>query len=135
MLVPELAFSDLFRLDVSSWRRWSWPWQQRQTTTQVRVEQWILRGERSVWPAVTALKVRCAVENEVDRAYQIVRRRKPQDYIGGPNGSGNTNGYGTANNLLEPGSPAVRSGLKGAGEKRKRRASGTGGSGKLYIDG
>ncbi|MCJ1312457.1 hypothetical protein MMC25_006131 [Agyrium rufum] len=45
--------------------------------TKESLEYWILRGERSVWPAVSTLKIRCAVEVELDRAYQIVRRRKP----------------------------------------------------------
>ncbi|MCJ1318749.1 hypothetical protein MMC15_004079 [Xylographa vitiligo] len=47
--------------------------------TRQSLEHWILRGERSVWPAVGALKVRCAVEVELDRGYQLVRRRKPLD--------------------------------------------------------
>lgn len=51
--------------------------------TRRSVEEWILRGERSVWPVVGALKVRCAVEVELDRCYQIVRRRKPMDALGG----------------------------------------------------
>ena len=45
--------------------------------TKESLEYWILRGERSVWPAVGALKIRCAVEVELDRGYQLVRRRKP----------------------------------------------------------
>ncbi|KAI9691761.1 MAG: hypothetical protein M1822_007833 [Bathelium mastoideum] len=44
-----------------------------------RIDYWIHRGERSVWPAVAALKVRCAIEVELDRGYQLVRRRKPLD--------------------------------------------------------
>lgn len=67
-LVPELHASDFFGLLERPTRR--------------SVAKWILRGERSVWPAVSALKVRCAVEVELDRAYQIVRRRKPMDAIG-----------------------------------------------------
>ena len=46
------------------------------------IDYWILAGERSVWPAVGALKVRCAVEVELDRGYQLVRRRKPMDVDG-----------------------------------------------------
>ena len=45
--------------------------------TRESLEYWVLRGERAVWPAVAALRVRCAVEVELDRAYQVVRRRKP----------------------------------------------------------
>lgn len=41
-----------------------------------------------MWPAVGALKVRCAVEVELDRGYQVVRRRKPLDV-----GMGNAGGY------------------------------------------
>jgi TAG lipase/lysophosphatidylethanolamine acyltransferase len=61
-LVPELSAKDFVRL--------------LETPTQNSLEYWILRGEKSVWPAVGALKVRCAVESELDRGYQFVRRRK-----------------------------------------------------------
>lgn len=61
-LVPELSASDFVRL--------------LETPTQASLDYWILRGERSVWPAVGALKVRCAIESELDRGYQTVRRRK-----------------------------------------------------------
>jgi TAG lipase/lysophosphatidylethanolamine acyltransferase len=47
--------------------------------TKESVDYWIRKGERSVWPAVGALKVRCAIEVELDRGYQVVRRRKPFD--------------------------------------------------------
>ena len=47
--------------------------------TKESLEYWILRGERSVWPAVVALKIRCAMEVKLDRGYQLVRRRKPLD--------------------------------------------------------
>jgi len=61
-LVPELSARDFVRL--------------LETPTRSALDYWILRGERSVWPAVGALKVRCAVESELDRSYQFVRRRK-----------------------------------------------------------
>jgi TAG lipase/lysophosphatidylethanolamine acyltransferase len=61
-LVPEISASDFMRL--------------LETPTQDSLDYWILRGEKSVWPAVGALKVRCAVESELDRGYQFVRRRK-----------------------------------------------------------
>jgi TAG lipase/lysophosphatidylethanolamine acyltransferase len=61
-LVPELSASDFVRL--------------LETPTQDSLDHWILRGEKSVWPAVGALKVRCAIESELDRGYQFVRRRK-----------------------------------------------------------
>lgn len=61
-LVPELTPKDFFRL--------------LENPTKDAVDYWIRRGERSVWPAVGALKVRCAVEVELDRGYQLVRRRR-----------------------------------------------------------
>jgi len=64
-LVPELTPKDFLRL--------------LENPTKESVEYWIRRGERSVWPAVCALKVRCAIEVELDRGYQLVRRRKPFD--------------------------------------------------------
>jgi len=30
-------------------------------------EYWILKGERSVWPGVAGLEIRCAVRSELDR--------------------------------------------------------------------
>jgi TAG lipase/lysophosphatidylethanolamine acyltransferase len=62
ILVPELSMGDFIRL--------------LETPTKESLDYWILRGEKSVWPAVGALKVRCAVESELDRGYQFVRRRK-----------------------------------------------------------
>lgn len=64
-LVPEVSFTDFLKL--------------LENPTRQSVEYWILKGEKMVWPAVDALKVRCAVEVELDRGYQIVRRRKPFD--------------------------------------------------------
>ncbi len=64
-LVPNLHASDFLKLV--------------ETPTKESLEYWILHGERSVWPAVSALKVRCAIEVELDRCYQLVRRRKPMD--------------------------------------------------------
>jgi TAG lipase/lysophosphatidylethanolamine acyltransferase len=63
-LTPDLSFQDLFRLfDIP---------------TQASLDQWILRGERSVWPAVCELTIRCGVEFELDAAYESVRRRFPE---------------------------------------------------------
>lgn len=62
-LVPELSPCDFVKL--------------LENPTKESLDYWILRGERSVWPAVGALKVRCAIEVELDRGYQLVRRRKP----------------------------------------------------------
>ncbi|KAG9257824.1 uncharacterized protein F5Z01DRAFT_303374 [Emericellopsis atlantica] len=61
-LAPEVTASDFIRL--------------LETPTRETVNYWILRGERSVWPAVAALRIRCAVENELDRSYQVVRKLK-----------------------------------------------------------
>ena len=64
-LAPDLTPSDFLRL--------------LETPTKESLDYWIVHGERSVWPAVSALKVRCAIEVELDRCYQLVRRRKPMD--------------------------------------------------------
>ncbi|RCI14973.1 hypothetical protein L249_6846 [Ophiocordyceps polyrhachis-furcata BCC 54312] len=64
-LVPEITAGDFVRL--------------LETPTRETLQYWILRGERSVWPAVAALRIRCAVENELDRAYQAVRKLKAGD--------------------------------------------------------
>ncbi|KAL9595130.1 MAG: hypothetical protein Q9219_006618 [cf. Caloplaca sp. 3 TL-2023] len=64
-LVPDFSPGDFLKL--------------LETPTRESVDYWILHGERSVWPAVSALKVRCAVEVELDRSYQLVRRKKPFD--------------------------------------------------------
>lgn len=90
-LVPDLAPSDFLKL--------------LETPTKESLDYWILHGERSVWPAVSSLKVRCAVEVELDRCYQLVRRRKPMDAS------------------LSP--AAVRSASQ-ASEKRIRRAASVG---------
>ncbi|KAK4694584.1 TAG lipase / lysophosphatidylethanolamine acyltransferase, partial [Lecanoromycetidae sp. Uapishka_2] len=88
-LVPDLTPSDFLKL--------------LETPTKESLDYWILHGERSVWPAISALKVRCAIEVELDRCYQMVRRRKPMDFgspvrmrsanssMGGGNGNGNGN--------------------------------------------
>ena len=64
-LVPNLDPSDFLKL--------------LETPNKDSLDYWILRGERSVWPAVGALKVRCAIEVELDRGYQLVRRRGPTE--------------------------------------------------------
>lgn len=64
-LVPELSLSDFVRL--------------LETPTQAALNHWILRGEKSVWPAVGALKIRCAIESQLDVSYQLARRRKASD--------------------------------------------------------
>lgn len=67
-LVPQLHATDLGKL--------------LETPTREGVEYWISKGERSVWPAVSMLMVRCAIEVELDRCYQFVRRRKPMEVDG-----------------------------------------------------
>lgn len=89
-LVPNLHASDFLKL--------------LETPTKESLDYWILAGERSVWPAVGALRVRCAVEVELDRGYQLVRRRKPMDAEG-----------------------AILNGIEGGGgSKRRRRAASVG---------
>lgn len=95
-LVPALSFRDFFAIF--------------DRPSQAAVEDWIRRGERSVWPAVSALKVRCAVEVQLDSLYQVIRRRKPMDATQVPPGttSGNARRSGTANgssNTPKQGSP------------------------------
>ena len=68
-LVPYLRPTDLWRL--------------LDAPSRENLEYWILQGERSVWPNVCSLRIRCAVEVELDRCYQLVRRRKPLDAMGG----------------------------------------------------
>jgi hypothetical protein len=58
-LVPDIFASDFVRL--------------LETPTRETLDYWILKGERSVWPAVAALRIRCAVEIELERGYQVVR--------------------------------------------------------------
>jgi TAG lipase / lysophosphatidylethanolamine acyltransferase len=47
------------------------------TPTEHLLDEWILRGERSVWAAVPELRVRCGIEFELERAYENVKRRSP----------------------------------------------------------
>ena len=77
-LVPELTPEDFFKL--------------LENPTKEAIDYWILRGERSVWPAVTALKIRCAIEVELDRGYQLVRRRKPFDPVSSSGSSARKSG-------------------------------------------
>ncbi|KKK14480.1 putative Patatin-like serine hydrolase [Aspergillus ochraceoroseus] len=64
-LVPDLTVRDFPKLF--------------QNPDQAGLAHWISKGERGVWPAISALKVRCAVEIELDKGYQVVRRRKPAE--------------------------------------------------------
>jgi TAG lipase/lysophosphatidylethanolamine acyltransferase len=61
-LVPKITVQDFARL--------------LETPTRETVNYWVLRGERSVWPAVCALRMRCAVEFEIENSYQRARSLK-----------------------------------------------------------
>lgn len=61
-LVPQLSAADFVRL--------------LETPTPASLDYWILRGERSVWPAVGALKVRCVVEVSA----LVAKRQLPANY-------------------------------------------------------
>lgn len=129
-LVPELRGRDIWGL---LWER----------PTRERVDEWILRGERSVWPAVAALRVRCAVEVELDRCYQVIRRRKPLDALrsadyGGGGGAKRPWSAGGADDG-DAGGWARQGGLFGAGRDSPAAAagafqSGGRGSGMLRVD-
>ncbi|KAK9420955.1 putative PNPLA domain-containing protein [Seiridium unicorne] len=60
--VPKVSASDFVRL--------------LETPTRETLDYWILRGERSVWPAICALRIRCAIEYEIERTYQRARSLK-----------------------------------------------------------
>jgi TAG lipase / lysophosphatidylethanolamine acyltransferase len=60
--VPEVTAGDFIRL--------------LETPTRETLDYWILRGERSVWPAICALRTRCAVEFEIEKIYQRARSFK-----------------------------------------------------------
>lgn len=64
-IVPEVNLTDFSKL--------------LENPSRESLDYWILKGEKSVWPAVGALKIRMVVEVELDRGYQFVRRRKPMD--------------------------------------------------------
>lgn len=71
LLVPELAPTDFFKL--------------LENPNQSAIDYWIQKGERSVWPAVSALNVRCGIEIAIDRGYETVKRR--------PGGAAASNGH------------------------------------------
>lgn len=49
--------------------------------TKDEIDFWIMRGERSVWPSLCALKVRCLIEIALYREYEKVRRRRSYDAV------------------------------------------------------
>lgn len=65
LLVPDLSPTDFVRL--------------LENPSDTSMQHWILKGERSVWPTIAALRTRCAIEVALDRGYQAVRKRKPFD--------------------------------------------------------
>jgi TAG lipase/lysophosphatidylethanolamine acyltransferase len=98
-LVPDLKLSDFLKLF--------------QTPDQASLAHWILKGERGVWPAVSALKVRCAVEIELDKGYQVVRRRKPNETLfpGPAMATAIISGSGTVTESLLQGRPQPNEGV------------------------
>ncbi|PLB44041.1 hypothetical protein P170DRAFT_514325 [Aspergillus steynii IBT 23096] len=64
-LVPDLSWGDFTKLF--------------ENPTKESLDHWILKGEKGLWPAVSALWVRCVVEVELDKGYQVVRRRRPSE--------------------------------------------------------
>ncbi|KAF9887457.1 hypothetical protein FE257_010174 [Aspergillus nanangensis] len=64
-IVPDLSWRDFTKLF--------------QNPNKQSLAHWILEGERGVWPAVSALKVRGVIEIELDKGYQVVRRRRPSE--------------------------------------------------------
>ena len=64
-LVPDISLEDFAQL--------------LQGPSKESLVNWILKGERGTWPAISALKVRCAIEIALDKSYQIVRRRGPRE--------------------------------------------------------
>lgn len=45
--------------------------------TSETLDYWILKGERSIWPAVELIRVRCEIELALDRLYQRIRNKPP----------------------------------------------------------
>jgi TAG lipase / lysophosphatidylethanolamine acyltransferase len=64
-LIPDLTTGDFIKLF--------------QAPSKAGLDYWVHKGERGVWPTVSALRVRCAIEIELDRCYQMVRRRRRSD--------------------------------------------------------
>lgn len=60
-MVPEVEPEDFFRL-------------LRNPTTE-EIDHWIALGEKSVWPCVSALEVRCSIEFDLENRYKVERRR------------------------------------------------------------
>lgn len=74
-IVPELSPGDFMKL--------------LENPTPEALDYWVHKGERSVWPAIGSIQVRTAIEVELDRGYQVVRRRRPVHRVNST-GSGGT---------------------------------------------
>jgi TAG lipase/lysophosphatidylethanolamine acyltransferase len=61
-LVPEITLRDWNRL--------------LKNPDQEQVQYWILKGEKTVWPSLGALRVRMAIETALDEAWEQVRTRR-----------------------------------------------------------
>ncbi|OJD23739.1 hypothetical protein ACJ73_04907 [Blastomyces percursus] len=70
-ILPELGWMDLLKVFKAP------------PTTGEELKRWILKGERGTWPAIAAVRVRCAVELALEKGYQVVRpRSKPGFGVG-----------------------------------------------------
>ena len=81
-LVPDITVGDFSKL-----------WE---TPTKEDLDYWILRGERAVWPAVSALNVRCAIEVMLDQGYELMRTKLPEITENGGDRAVITGGKGDA---------------------------------------
>ena len=52
--------------------------------TRQTIDKWVKIGQKSVWPYVSALQVRCDIELALERHYQFVRRHPPRELLMGP---------------------------------------------------
>lgn len=109
-IVPEISPSDFFKL--------------LEHPTKEGIDYWIRKGERSVWPAVTALKIRLAIEIEIDRGYQRVRRRRRPIALNknSTNGRGDGNAGGSQGEGMQGSShdTATKSGQQLDGRQRAK---------------
>lgn len=81
-IVPQLEWKDFIKL--------------LENPTTEAIDYWILKGERSVWPAVKALRIRCGIEFQLEQGYQLLRRRTssnvPIQFMGGQDHDAQING-------------------------------------------
>ena len=49
--------------------------------TKQTIDHWVMVGQKSVWPCISALQVRCDVELALERHYQYVRRHPPRELL------------------------------------------------------